>query len=203
MTTSGAGAIFNIGVIWFTRRRRSAHSLRTSRCWSRRASIQGVGGALLTPGSLAIIEATFHRDDRARAIGAWSALGGVAAAVGPLLGGYLIEAVSWRAIFLINLPLGAFVVYQARRHVPETRDPTVTGPLDIRGSALAALGTRRFHVRADSGARAGPRLRPGRRRARPSASSLRSSSSEPRGAAPDRCFRSTSSARASSRAPTS
>src|SRR4030095_1745721 len=100
--------------------------------------VQGVGGAMLTPGSLAIIEATFHRDDRARAIGAWSALGGVAAAVGPLVGGYLIDAVSWRAIFLINLPLGAFVVYEARRHVPETRDPTATGSLDIRGSALAA-----------------------------------------------------------------
>src|SRR4029077_7891922 len=67
--------------------------------------LQGVGGALLTPGSLAMIEASFKPGDRARAIGAWSGLGGVAAAIGPLLGGYLVGAVSWRAIFLINLPL--------------------------------------------------------------------------------------------------
>ena len=102
--------------------------------------LQGIGGALLTPGSLAMIEASFRPGDRARAIGAWSGLGGVAAAIGPLLGGYLVEAVSWRAIFLINLPIGIFVVAMARRHVPETRDPTAGGPLDLRGSVLAALG---------------------------------------------------------------
>src|SRR5688500_18661602 len=101
--------------------------------------IQGVGGALLTPGSLAMIEASFRPGDRARAIGAWSGLGGVAAALGPLLGGYLVDAVSWRAIFLINLPLGALVVWGARRHVPESRDPTQSGRPDIAGSALASL----------------------------------------------------------------
>src|SRR3954463_9574381 len=72
--------------------------------------VQGIGGALLTPGSLAMIEAGFRPADRARAIGAWSGLGGVATALGPLLGGYLVSAVSWRAIFLINLPLGAAVI---------------------------------------------------------------------------------------------
>ena len=102
--------------------------------------LQGVGGALLTPGSLAMIEASFRPSDRARAIGAWSGLGGVATAVGPLLGGYLVDAVSWRAIFLLNLPLGAFVIAMATRHVPETRDPTTTGGLDYRGAVLAALG---------------------------------------------------------------
>ena len=81
--------------------------------------LQGIGGALLTPGSLAMIEASFRREDRPRAIGAWSGLTGVAAAVGPLLGGYLVDAVSWRAVFLINLPIGAFVIATAR-HVPET-----------------------------------------------------------------------------------
>jgi MFS family permease len=99
-----------------------------------------VGGALLTPGSLAIIEATFRKEDRGRAIGAWSALTGIAGAVGPLVGGYLIDAVSWRAIFLINIPLGAVVVWASRRHVPETRDPTITGRLDLTGSALATIG---------------------------------------------------------------
>jgi EmrB/QacA subfamily drug resistance transporter len=100
---------------------------------------QGIGGALLTPGSLAIIDAVFHPDDRARAIGAWAGLGAVAGAIGPLLGGYLTDAVSWRAIFLINIPLGAFVVVAAVLHVPETRDPTRAGGLDLPGAALATL----------------------------------------------------------------
>ncbi len=102
--------------------------------------IQGVGGALLTPGSLALLEASFRPADRARAIGAWSGLGGVAGALGPLLGGYLIGAISWRAIFFINLPIGAFVIWAGARHVPESSDPTATGRLDLSGALLAALG---------------------------------------------------------------
>jgi EmrB/QacA subfamily drug resistance transporter len=102
--------------------------------------VQGIGGALLTPGSLAMIEATFRREDRARAIGAWSGLGGVATALGPLLGGWLVEAISWRAVFVINIPLGLLVIALAGRHVPETRDPTASGRLDFRGAALGALG---------------------------------------------------------------
>lgn len=102
--------------------------------------IQGIGGALLTPGSLAIIQASFRPSDRARAIGAWSGLGGVATAFGPLLGGWLIAAISWRAIFLINLPIGVFVWFFAGIHVPESKDPTATGKLDLSGAALAAIG---------------------------------------------------------------
>ncbi|HJZ35065.1 MAG TPA: MFS transporter, partial [Solirubrobacterales bacterium] len=102
--------------------------------------VQGIGGALLTPGSLAIIQASFRPADRARAIGAWSGLGGVATAFGPLLGGWLIAAISWRAIFLINLPIGVFVFLAATRHVPESSDPTATGKLDLSGAALAAIG---------------------------------------------------------------
>jgi EmrB/QacA subfamily drug resistance transporter len=99
--------------------------------------LQGVGGALLTPGSLAIIEASFATEDRSEAIGAWSGLGGVATAAGPLLGGYLIAAASWRWIFLINLPLGAFVLVLSARHVPETRDASASGSVDFAGAALA------------------------------------------------------------------
>src|SRR3984957_5309333 len=102
--------------------------------------VQGVGGALLTPGSLAMIESAFRPTDRARAIGAWSGLGGVAGALGPLVGGLLVGAVSWRAGFVINLPLGIFIVMMAGRHVPETRDPASSGPLDFRGVILAAVG---------------------------------------------------------------
>jgi EmrB/QacA subfamily drug resistance transporter len=102
--------------------------------------LQGIGGALLTPGSLAMIEASFRPADRAPAIGAWSGLGGVATALGPLLGGYLVEAVSWRAVFVINVPIGLAVMALATRHVPETRDPTASGRLDYGGAVLAALG---------------------------------------------------------------
>ena len=96
--------------------------------------VQGVGGALLTPGSLAILEASFRPDDRSRAIGAWSGLSGVASAVGPFLGGWLVDAASWRWIFLINLPLSVFVVVVAARHVPESLDPDADRHVDGLGA---------------------------------------------------------------------
>lgn len=136
----GRRRVFVVGVVWFV-----AASLLCALAWTVEVLVgarmlQGIGGALLTPGSLAIIEASFRPADRSKAIGAWAALGGIAAAIGPLLGGYLIEAVSWRAIFLINLPLGAVVVWTAAHHVPESRDPTATGRLDVAGAALVTLG---------------------------------------------------------------
>jgi EmrB/QacA subfamily drug resistance transporter len=98
--------------------------------------LQGVGGALLTPGSLAILEASFVPAERGRVIGAWSGLGGVATAIGPPLGGFLITALSWRLIFLINLPIALAVIFISLRHVPESRDPEAKGAIDIAGSAL-------------------------------------------------------------------
>jgi EmrB/QacA subfamily drug resistance transporter len=104
--------------------------------------LQGVGGGLLTPGSLAMIQGVFAPEDRSPAIGAWSGLGSIAAAAGPLVGGVLIEYASWRWIFLINLPLALLTVWIAVRFVPETRDPRPPARFDYAGSALAmvALG---------------------------------------------------------------
>ena len=107
-------------------------------------ALQGVGGAMLTPGSLAIIQSSFRREDRAQAIGFWSGFSGVATAIGPFVGGYLITAASWRSIFLLNLPLVAAVVWIALRHVPDTRESGVLGRLDIAGAVLASAGLAAF-----------------------------------------------------------
>ena len=103
-------------------------------------ALQGVGAALLTPGSLAILEASFVPEDRGKAIGAWSGLSGVATAIGPFLGGWLVQAASWRLIFLINVPVAAAVVVVARRHVPESRDPDASGRIDVVGGLFVTGG---------------------------------------------------------------
>ena len=136
----GRRLIFNVGIAWFGAASVLCALAPTVEALIAARVLQGIGGALLTPGSLAIIEATFHPSDRARAIGAWAGLGGAAAAIGPLVGGYLIDAVSWRAIFWLNVPLAVFVIVMANRHVPETKDPTAGGRLDYRGSLLVTLG---------------------------------------------------------------
>jgi EmrB/QacA subfamily drug resistance transporter len=102
--------------------------------------IQGVAAALLVPGSLAIISASFHPDDRGGAIGMWSGLGGIATAVGPFLGGWLITSVSWRAVFFINLPIVAIAVLLTVRHVPESLDPNADHAIDFAGATSLALG---------------------------------------------------------------
>jgi len=100
--------------------------------------LQGVGGALMTPGSLAILEAVFTHQDRGRAIGAWTGLGSVAAAIGPFVGGALVEYADWRWIFWINAPLAVVTVVVALRFVPETRAPS-EGRFDVPGAVLAAV----------------------------------------------------------------
>ncbi|MDQ6728074.1 MAG: MFS transporter [Actinomycetota bacterium] len=105
-------------------------------------AVQGVGGALLVPGSLALLSASFHPHDRGRAVGAWSGLAGVASAIGPFVGGWLVDAVSWRLVFLINLPLAAVTVWVVRSHVPESRDAGALagGRLDVAGAAATTVG---------------------------------------------------------------
>jgi EmrB/QacA subfamily drug resistance transporter len=96
-------------------------------------ALQGVGAAMLVPGSLAILTSTFHPDDRGRAIGAWSALAGATAAIGPFLGGWLIDSVSWRLIFVINLPIAAIAAFITLVHVPASRP--APAPVDGGGHA--------------------------------------------------------------------
>ncbi len=117
----GRRRVFIVGVVWFALASLVCAAAPDAIVLIAGRALQGVGGALLMPGSLAILQASFVPDDRARAIGAWSGLGGVATAIGPFAGGFLISAVSWRLIFLINLPLAVVVAVVARRHVPETR----------------------------------------------------------------------------------
>ena len=110
---------------------------------------QGVAAALLTPGSLALIAASIDDRDQGAAIGLWSGLGGVAGAVGPLVGGWLIEVASWRAVFLINLPVAAAVVWVSARHVPESRDPDAPARLDLPGARGGRTWPGRVDVRSD------------------------------------------------------
>ncbi|HEV3450898.1 MAG TPA: MFS transporter [Acidimicrobiia bacterium] len=103
-------------------------------------ALQGMAAALLVPGSLAIISASFRPEDRGAAIGAWSGLAGVSTAIGPFLGGWLIDSFSWRLVFLINPPIVALTVLLARRHVPETAEDTADHRVDYLGGIVLALG---------------------------------------------------------------
>jgi EmrB/QacA subfamily drug resistance transporter len=103
-------------------------------------ALQGAGGALLVPGSLAIISASFREEARGRAIGTWSGFTAITTAIGPVLGGWLIEQISWRAIFFINVPIAIVVLLICFRFVPESRDQDATERLDWLGAMLATSG---------------------------------------------------------------
>jgi EmrB/QacA subfamily drug resistance transporter len=135
----GRRRIFLLGVVWFALASALCALSPSEGVLIAARALQGVGGALLTPGSLAIISATFAAEDRATAIGAWSGLGGIAGAVGPFVGGWLV-AVDWRLVFLINLPVAALIVAVTVRHVPESRDDEVVldgaRRVDVGGTVL-------------------------------------------------------------------
>ncbi|MGW6020412.1 MFS transporter [Streptomyces sp. NPDC055099] len=128
-----------IGVVWFAVASALCGLAQNAGMLIAARALQGIGGALLTPGSLALVRTSFRPKDQARAVGAWSGLGGVAGAVGPFLGGWLIDGPGWRWIFLINVPLAALVLF-AVRHVPESRaEGAAEKPFDVTGACLAAL----------------------------------------------------------------
>src|SRR5467141_1942274 len=102
-------------------------------------AVQGLGAALLVPGSLAIISSSFSENERGRAIGTWSGFSAITTGVGPVLGGWLIEHVSWRAVFFINLPIALVVILISLRHISENSDKENTR-VDWLGAILAALG---------------------------------------------------------------
>ena len=134
----GRRKVFVIGVVWFAVASLACGLAPNVETLVAARALQGVGGALLTPGSLAILQASFREEDRARVIGAWSGLGGIAGALGPFLGGWLVESASWRLVFLVNVPLAAAVVLVSRRHVPETLDPEAPARFDVPGAFLCA-----------------------------------------------------------------
>jgi EmrB/QacA subfamily drug resistance transporter len=103
-------------------------------------ALQGTGAAFLVPGSLAIISDAFDEAERGRAIGTWSGFSSITTAIGPVTGGWLVEHVSWRAVFFLNVPLAAVVLMLSLRFMSESRDPSRTSRIDWAGAALAVVG---------------------------------------------------------------
>jgi EmrB/QacA subfamily drug resistance transporter len=136
----GRRKVFVIGTVWFAAASVLCGTAPNVSVLIGSRVLQGVGGALLTPGSLAILQSSFRESDRAAAVGAWSGLGGVAGAIGPFLGGGLVDGPGWRWAFLINVPVAALAIVCARAAVPESRDEHPRSGLDFRGAALAVAG---------------------------------------------------------------
>ncbi|MEU6810404.1 MFS transporter [Streptomyces sp. NPDC046831] len=134
----GRRKVFVVGVVWFAAASLLCGLAPHPGVLVAARALQGVGGALLTPGSLALIQASFHPDDRARAVGLWSGFGGIGAAVGPFLGGWLVDGPGWRWVFLLNVPLALLCAPIAVRHVPESSGGPVHGRFDVVGAVLGA-----------------------------------------------------------------
>ncbi|MGI8701759.1 MAG: MFS transporter [Nocardioidaceae bacterium] len=136
----GRRRVFVVGVIGFTAASLLCAVAQDPTQLIAARALQGIGAALLTPGSLSMIQGAFRPADRSRAIGAWSGLGGITTALGPFLGGWLVEYASWRWVFLINLPIALVTVLIAVRWVPVTRDPQSAHHFDLLGAALGVMG---------------------------------------------------------------
>lgn len=136
----GRRRVFVIGTIWFAGASLLCGMAPTVGVLVAARILQGAGAALVTPGSLAILQASFREDDRARAVGAWSGLGGAVGAIGPFVGGWLVDGPGWRWAFLINVPVAVVVIACAHAAVPETRDPHTARGLDVVGAGLGVVG---------------------------------------------------------------
>jgi EmrB/QacA subfamily drug resistance transporter len=136
----GRRRVFAIGVAIFGLASLACAASRDMQPLIAARAVQGVGAALLVPGSLALISATFAEGERGRAIGTWSGFSGITAALGPVLGGYLVDHWSWAWAFLINLPLALAVLAITWAHVPESRNVNAPPALDIGGALLVTLG---------------------------------------------------------------
>jgi EmrB/QacA subfamily drug resistance transporter len=138
----GRRRVFLIGVAVFGAASAACAAASTIGLLIAARALQGIGAALLMPGSLALISAAFPESERGRAIGTWSGFSGITAAIGPVIGGFLVDRYSWSWTFLINLPLALAVVLISWRHVPESRERKRRGPVDLPGAigATVALG---------------------------------------------------------------
>jgi EmrB/QacA subfamily drug resistance transporter len=136
----GRRRIFGVGVVTFALASLGCALTPTMGVLIAARALQGVGGALLTPGSLALIGSVFSEGERGRAIGTWSGWSGIATAAGPLLGGWLIDRVSWRWAFAINVPVAIVVLLLLHSRVPESRGEPAAGGLDLAGAALGTIG---------------------------------------------------------------
>lgn len=134
----GRRRVFLIGTVWFAAASLLCGLAPGIEVLVAARVLQGVGGALLTPGSLAIIQASFREHDRAPAVGAWSGLGGIAGALGPFVGGVLVDGPGWRWAFLVNVPVAALVVVCTIRAIPESRDVDARH-LDLLGAGIAVV----------------------------------------------------------------
>jgi EmrB/QacA subfamily drug resistance transporter len=136
----GRRRVFVAGLVVFTAAS-LACGMAPTICWLIGARlVQGVGAAALVPGSLALIDAGITEDDRGRAVGIWAGMSGVATALGPFIGGWLVDAASWRWVFFLNVPLAAAVLWIAARHLPESRSPAAPSRPDILGTAAITVG---------------------------------------------------------------
>src|SRR4051812_5197267 len=136
----GRRRVFLLGVVWFTVASVLCGLAGSPTMLIAGRGLQGIGAAFLVPGSLAIISDAFDGAERGRAIGTWSGFSAITTAIGPVAGGWLVDHVSWRAVFFLNVPLATVVLLLSLRFMNESRDPSRTSRIDWIGSALAVLG---------------------------------------------------------------
>ncbi len=151
----GRRRLYLVGVVWFGVASLLCGAAPNVEVLIVARALQGIGGALIVPGSLALIQDTFHPDDRNRAIGWWAGMSGVAGAAGPLLGGGIVDFAGWRWVFFVNIPLAAILAVLLIAYVPESRDRVRPPRFDVTGALLAvtALAGMTYALTQTSGGR--------------------------------------------------